>query len=126
MTDLLVQGPPAIRVTTTGDSRLKATTQCAPSAGKKQGQQKHAFQPLARIIRDTGNLVLSWRDGLNESEREDKARAEERMQILAARMQNVGFLVARLPAGSRSSFGFCLMLMIGHQLERVGVSSQGA
>ncbi|KAK0648910.1 acyl transferase/acyl hydrolase/lysophospholipase [Cercophora newfieldiana] len=88
MTDLLVQGPPAIRVTT-GDGRVKASTHCAPSAGKKQGAQKHvAFQPLTKIIRDTGNLVLSWRDGLTESEREDKARVEERMQILAARMQN--------------------------------------
>jgi TAG lipase / steryl ester hydrolase / phospholipase A2 / LPA acyltransferase len=95
MSDLLVQGPPAIRVITAGDGRLKTATQCAPSAGKKQGSQKHvAFQPLVRIIRDTGNLILSWRDGLNESERQDKTRAEERMQILAARMQNVGLRIA--------------------------------
>jgi TAG lipase / steryl ester hydrolase / phospholipase A2 / LPA acyltransferase len=90
MTDLLVHGPPAIRVTTAGDGRLKAQTPCAPSLGKRQEPQKRvAFQPLAKIIRDTGNLVLSWRDGLTESEREDKARVEERMQILAIRMQNV-------------------------------------
>jgi len=90
MTDLLVQGPLAIRVTTTGDGRMKAPIQGASSGKKKPKQQKQVtFQPLTKIIRNTGNLVLSWRDGLTESEREDKARVEERMQILAARMQNV-------------------------------------
>ncbi|KAK0750321.1 acyl transferase/acyl hydrolase/lysophospholipase [Schizothecium vesticola] len=47
-----------------------------------------AFWPLARIIKNTGNVVSSWRDGLTESEREDKRRTDERMQILAARMQH--------------------------------------
>lgn len=79
MSDLLVQGPSALRVAVPGDGR---------PAGKKQAQKHVAFQPLVKIIRDTGNLVLSWRDGLSESEREGKARMEERMQILAARMQN--------------------------------------
>lgn len=89
MTDLLVQGPPSIRVSTTGDGRLKTPTQGTSSAKKLKPQKQVTFQPLAKIIRDTGNLVLSWRDGLTQSEREDKARVEERMQILAARMQNV-------------------------------------
>ncbi|KAK0611023.1 acyl transferase/acyl hydrolase/lysophospholipase [Immersiella caudata] len=94
MADLLVHGPPAIRVTTAGDGRSKAQTPCAPSRGKRQEPQKRvAFHPLAKIIRDTGNFVLSWRDGLTESEREDKARVEERMQILAARMQNATSLM---------------------------------
>ena len=112
MTDLLVvKGPPAIRVNTNGDERLKAATHCVTSLGKKQ---KHvAFHPLARIIRDTGNLVLSWRDGLTESEREDKVRVEERIQILAARMQNV-----REPLDFFGVFGLpskCLLTwMIGH------------
>lgn len=48
-----------------------------------------AFWPLATIIMNTGNVVSSWRDGLTESEREDKRRTDERMQILAARMQHV-------------------------------------
>ncbi|KAK0724667.1 acyl transferase/acyl hydrolase/lysophospholipase [Lasiosphaeris hirsuta] len=91
MTDLFVHGPPAIRVSNTSDSKLKLSTQVSTSSFKKKQSkpQKHVtFQPLTRIIRDTGNLVLSWRDGLTESEREDKRRVEERMQILAARMEN--------------------------------------
>ncbi|KAK4445067.1 putative lipase [Podospora aff. communis PSN243] len=89
MADLLVHGSSAIRVAATGDGRLKSPSQCAPSLGRRQEPQKHvAFHPLARIIRDTGNLVQSWRDGLTGSQREDKAKVEERMQILAARMQN--------------------------------------
>ncbi|KAK1832924.1 acyl transferase/acyl hydrolase/lysophospholipase [Podospora conica] len=54
-----------------------------------------AFWPLARIIKNTGNVVSAWRDGLTESEREDKRRTEERMQILAARMQHEWELAAK-------------------------------
>jgi len=91
MNDLLVQGPPAIRLTAAGDGQLKTPAHFAPLGGKTTPKsRKHVtFHPLAKILRDTGNRVLSWRDGLTESEREEKARVEERMQILAARMQNV-------------------------------------
>ncbi|KAK5659194.1 hypothetical protein OQA88_1285 [Cercophora sp. LCS_1] len=89
MTDLLIHGPSAIRAGPAPNGQLKASSHGIASAKKKLKPQKQVtFQPLARIIRDTGNLVLSWRDGLTESEREDKQRVEERMQILAARMQN--------------------------------------
>ncbi len=91
MTDLLVHGPPAIRVNSGGDGKLRPSPHSSASSLKKRSHpQKHAeFQPLSKIIRDAGNLVLSLRDGLTESERESRRRNEERMQILAARMQNV-------------------------------------
>ncbi|KAK3346148.1 acyl transferase/acyl hydrolase/lysophospholipase [Lasiosphaeria hispida] len=91
MTGFFVHGPPAIRVSNSSDSKLRLPTQSSTSSFKKKQQKppKHVtFQPLTKIIRNTGNLVLSWRDGLTESEREDRRRVEERMQILAARMEN--------------------------------------
>lgn len=61
---------------------------------QKQGQKSPAHNHAAtlsviKVARGMGNLVLSWRDGLAESEREDRRRTEERKQILAVRMQNV-------------------------------------
>lgn len=44
---------------------------------------------LTRIFRDTNNLILSLRDGLCASERENRRRVEERKTILASRMHNV-------------------------------------
>lgn len=55
-----------------------------------QKSRQSAGHPLTRIIRSTNNLVLSFRDGLAESEREERRRTEERKVILRARMQNVG------------------------------------
>jgi TAG lipase/steryl ester hydrolase/phospholipase A2/LPA acyltransferase len=45
--------------------------------------------PISRLIREANSLVHSWRHGLTESEREACLRAEERRQILLARMHNV-------------------------------------
>ncbi|KAK4223959.1 acyl transferase/acyl hydrolase/lysophospholipase [Podospora fimiseda] len=92
MTDLFVHGPPGIRVNNVDDGKLKKTKKRPePLKLKHKKSQTHMHaptQPLSRILRHAGNLVLSWRDGLTESEREDKRRLEERMQILAARMHN--------------------------------------
>lgn len=43
---------------------------------------------VARAIKGVGDLVLSWKDGLSESEREHRRRLEERKQIYMARLQN--------------------------------------
>ncbi|KAK3989772.1 acyl transferase/acyl hydrolase/lysophospholipase [Cladorrhinum sp. PSN332] len=92
MTQLFVHGPPIIRVNSGGDDgKLKASKKPEPLKLKHRKSQTHMhapIQPLSKILRHAGNLVLSWRDGLNESEREDKRRLEETMQILAARMHN--------------------------------------
>ncbi len=45
---------------------------------------------LSKLIHDANSFILTWRDGLSESERSDRQRKEERKQILAARMHNVG------------------------------------
>jgi TAG lipase/steryl ester hydrolase/phospholipase A2/LPA acyltransferase len=58
-----------------------------PGDGGKRKQT--AGYPLSKLIRGSHNLVLSLRDGLTESEREDHRRTEERKAILVARMQNV-------------------------------------
>ena len=57
---------------------------------QQQKQKQHGPSPLSKVIKYASNTVLSWRDGLSESEREQKREREERMDILAARMQNVG------------------------------------
>ena len=103
MNDILVHGNPAIRVSGASDGSLR--TPSAPSARRSKPQKHVSFQPLVRIVQDTRNLVLSWRDGLSESEREDKARTEERMQILAARMHNVSRsrLLPRATSNTESS-----------------------
>lgn len=56
---------------------------------RRRKERKSGPSPLTRLLRYANNRVLSWRDGLSETEREVKRRIEERMQILAARMQNV-------------------------------------
>ncbi|KAK4641888.1 Lipase 5 [Podospora bellae-mahoneyi] len=92
MTDLLVHGPPIIQVSTVEDGKLKASKRPRPRPAPlklKKTSPSHSYIPLlTKIVRDASNLVLSWRDGLTESEREDKRRTEERMQILAARMHS--------------------------------------
>lgn len=52
-------------------------------------QRLSVSNPLSNIIRGTNNLVLSLRDGLTESEREERSRTEERKAILKARILNV-------------------------------------
>ncbi|KAK3690302.1 acyl transferase/acyl hydrolase/lysophospholipase [Podospora appendiculata] len=90
MSDLLRCGPPVIRVNSGGDPKFKSPAPLETSALKKRNrtQKRATIQPVSRIVRDVGNVFLSWRDGLTESEREHQRRTEERMQILAARMQN--------------------------------------
>ena len=58
-------------------------------ARRKPTQTPSGPSFLSKIVRDANNYVLSWRDGLSESERSDRERIEERKQILAARMHNV-------------------------------------
>ncbi|KAK3361979.1 acyl transferase/acyl hydrolase/lysophospholipase [Lasiosphaeria ovina] len=90
MTDLLIHGPPVIRVSSGADGKLKTPVEASTSAStlKKKKKTQHApVQPLTKVVRDASSILLSWRDGLTESERESKRRTEERMQILAARMQ---------------------------------------
>ncbi|KAK3319744.1 acyl transferase/acyl hydrolase/lysophospholipase [Cercophora scortea] len=92
MSDLLRCGPPVIRVNSGGDNtKFKSPAPLETSALKKRNRtnKRVTIQPVSRIVRDVGNVFLSWRDGLSESEREHQRRTEERMQILAARMQNV-------------------------------------
>lgn len=92
MTNFMLHGIPLIWVNSGQDAKSRHTDQLSvlPSALKKAKSQKPlVLQPFSRAIRDVSSLVLSWRDGMTESEREDKRRIEERMQILAARMQNV-------------------------------------
>jgi TAG lipase / steryl ester hydrolase / phospholipase A2 / LPA acyltransferase len=94
MPDLLLHGPPVIRLNSGPDNKLKLASQPPTPASKKKNKQTQRYsvlQPVSKIIRDASNYMLSWRDGLNGSEREDRRRAEERMQILAARMQNVSW-----------------------------------
>ena len=97
MTDLLVHGPPGIRVSPGGPDgsdcgTQKASSQPSALALKKKNNkvEKHVtFRPLSKVIRSAGDYVLSWRDGLTSSERENKRRIEERMQFLEDVMHNV-------------------------------------
>ncbi|KAK3321985.1 patatin-domain-containing protein [Apodospora peruviana] len=90
MPDLLLHGAPVIRVNAAPEGKGNVPGQPTTShIGKRnKAQASTTLLPLSKAIRGASNVLLSWRDGLNESEREDKRRTEERMQILAARMQN--------------------------------------
>ncbi|KAK0625534.1 acyl transferase/acyl hydrolase/lysophospholipase [Bombardia bombarda] len=90
MSNLLLHILSLIRVNSGADEKPNAPTKSTtPTIKKRNKAQAHATsQPLSKIIRYAGNFLLSWRDGLTESERENKRWTEERMQILAARMQN--------------------------------------
>ena len=62
------------------------------SALKKRNskvEKRVTFRPFSKLMRSAGNYVLSWRDGLTESERENKRRIEERMRFLEDVMHNV-------------------------------------
>ncbi|KAH8906460.1 patatin-domain-containing protein [Coniochaeta sp. PMI_546] len=72
--------------TRSSDGKKQVDQSLLCSLSSKQSQS--AGHPLSRIIRGTNNLVLSLRDGLTESEREDRRRTEERKAILRARIQN--------------------------------------
>ncbi|GAB1317378.1 Lipase 5 [Madurella fahalii] len=87
MTDLLLHAPHIVQVSTLG-SWLKPPPKPQPVKPKKEPKDQHAPFQLSKLIRDANNRILSWRDGLSQSEREDRRRTEERAQILAARMQN--------------------------------------
>ncbi|KAK4136301.1 patatin-domain-containing protein, partial [Trichocladium antarcticum] len=54
--------------------------------------QSHGPFGLVGLVRYAGNRLLSLRDGRAESERETKRSTEERMKLLAIRMQNAGTL----------------------------------
>lgn len=86
MSDLLLHNLPA-----KPQKRPKTPTPAtvASKQNQNQNQKTSATRPLSRIVRGVNNLVLSWRDGLAEPERDDRRRTEERKQILAARMHNV-------------------------------------
>jgi TAG lipase/steryl ester hydrolase/phospholipase A2/LPA acyltransferase len=47
-----------------------------------------AIEPLSRVIKGAGSLVLYLKDGLTESERESRRLLEEQKEILSARLQN--------------------------------------
>jgi len=125
MTNIMLHGPPLIRLNSSQDGTLKPPGQPLASASKKKSKSQKAavLQPLSsavRGLRDASNVLLSWRDGMTESEREDRRRAEQRMQILAARMQNVSrqvllFMGLLLTNMSRS----------GHDHEGMGDGRQG-
>lgn len=82
-----------------GKKQVDQSLLCASSAKQRQS----AANPLSRIIRGTNNLVLSLRDGLTESEREERRRTEERKVILRARMQNVSFLILEFLSDEQSN-----------------------
>lgn len=88
MPNFTIHGPSLLQV---NDGQDAISQPALPSALKKKGKPKKPVlvQPLTRVIRDASNILLSLRDGMTESEREGRRRVEERMQILAARMQNV-------------------------------------
>ncbi|KAK4186301.1 putative lipase [Podospora australis] len=90
MTDLLMNGPPVIRVNSGEDFKFNRSPRKPEhhKPKKKKAVTHSPIQPLSKIVRHASNLMLSWRDGLTESEREEKRQTEERMQILAARMHN--------------------------------------
>ncbi|KAK3496241.1 acyl transferase/acyl hydrolase/lysophospholipase [Neurospora crassa] len=96
MTDLLVHGPPGVRVSPGGPDgsdcgTQKASPQTLTSALKKRNskvEKRVTFRPFSKLMRSAGNYVLSWRDGLTESERENKRRIEERMRFLEDVMHN--------------------------------------
>ncbi|KAK4208155.1 putative lipase [Rhypophila decipiens] len=92
MQNLIVHGPSLFGINNGQDAKPRhgSYQQALPSMLKKKGKSHTPLlaQPLSRAIRDASNVLLSWRDGTTESEREDRRRVEERMQILAARMQN--------------------------------------
>ncbi|KAK4124326.1 patatin-domain-containing protein [Parathielavia appendiculata] len=63
-----------------------------PKSRRKKKHHGHGPSHVSRLVQSAGNVVLSWRDGLSWSEREERRKKEERMQILAARMQNAATL----------------------------------
>jgi TAG lipase/steryl ester hydrolase/phospholipase A2/LPA acyltransferase len=89
MADFFLRTPRIIQASEP-DSWLGTAPKCQPvkHRRKRRSQQRAPFH-LFKLIREANNLILSWRDGLTESQREARRRAEEQMQILAARMQNV-------------------------------------
>lgn len=84
MSDLLLPNLPVYP-----EKRPKTPNPTTVASKQKQSQKTSSTRPLSRLVRGVNNRVLFWRDGLAESEREDRRRTEERKQILAARMGNV-------------------------------------
>ncbi|KAK4100409.1 patatin-domain-containing protein [Parathielavia hyrcaniae] len=74
------------------ESSSRAPQLSGPSKSRRKKHHDHGPSNLSRLVQSAGNVVLSWRDGLSSSEREAKRRREERMQILAARMEHAATL----------------------------------
>jgi TAG lipase / steryl ester hydrolase / phospholipase A2 / LPA acyltransferase len=92
MDDLLVPKVPTIRVRAAEvDSRTKSKP--LRIATEPPTTQQVALGTLSRAVKGANNLLLSLRDGLNESERQQQRNVDERKQILALRMKNVGSLL---------------------------------
>jgi hypothetical protein len=89
MPDLILHGP---RPVPAHASELGANVPPLSDTAKAGGRrQSHSHGPflVSRLVHCVGNLLLSWRDGLSGSEREDRRRKQERIETLVARMQNV-------------------------------------
>ncbi|KAH8885797.1 patatin-domain-containing protein [Thozetella sp. PMI_491] len=69
-----------------------ATSLPPPPKGTLSRTVVSSPSPFSRLIRDANNYILQWRDGLNESERRDRKRLDERKQILAVRIHGAATL----------------------------------
>lgn len=109
MSDPLVHGPALLQGNNPGSGPPPAMPNPASlkmQMGQRQSQnqtqsQSHGPFGLVGLVRYAGNRLLSLRDGRAESEREKKRSTEERMKLLAIRMQNVRFENPFLAAPSR-------------------------
>lgn len=86
MTNLVL---PSLRIASTSSSSGKTRSKClSPKRGQSKQIRNTAIEPLSRAIKGAGNIILSLKDGLTESERDEQRALEERKQILSARLQN--------------------------------------
>jgi TAG lipase / steryl ester hydrolase / phospholipase A2 / LPA acyltransferase len=85
MTQLLL---PALRITSVpaSDEPRRNPPPKATAAAVARPIRKLAVQPWSRAVRSAGNLLLYFKDGLTDSEREMQRVVEERKQVLAARL----------------------------------------
>ncbi|KAK3904702.1 acyl transferase/acyl hydrolase/lysophospholipase [Staphylotrichum tortipilum] len=88
MHDLLVHGPRTLHINPSDPGSQAPSTPSPLKSRRKKKCPDNGLSQVTRLVQGASNLVLSLRDGLSESEREQKRRTAERRDILVDRMNN--------------------------------------
>lgn len=90
MPDLLVHGPRTLHINPADPGSQDPPTPAPLKSRRKKKCPDNGLSQVTRLVQGASNLVLSLKDGLSESEREQKRRNAERRDTLVDHMNNVG------------------------------------